>query len=356
MALLWMDGFDHYTDQTNVRLSSLFPQLWIDETASGGASGQLKTMPVLGGWALHARLQVPGNSNYAMARCRLPRTPVSGETWIVGTHVWIESLAPYRGNCGIIGFGSSSGAAHLTVGISSEGLLRYHVGSPSATANNSTFTFTVETLYHVEMKTYFHASAGYVEIRVDGALVFSLTSINTLGSFAHTHLLFSPFQAGSGGSTDTEGFRYKNVFILDDSGDSANDWLGPCRVALALPSEDKSPQDWVLSTGSYAYDLLNNVPPLPDTQYVRSDEVGDESLFGFNPISGLSGVVGVQLGLKGRSSNIVSVVPEINGDSLGNMGPTHDYKVKTYSQNPVGPAPWTPSSANGLEALIRRSF
>lgn len=356
MALLYMDGFDHYTPAADVRPSLLGAGLWIDFSPAGGPTARIDDMPVIGGRALHCRLQVPGVTTAPMAAMRLPRFITPGDRIKVGFHLYVENFATIRGNTGLMGWGQSGGAPSFTLGVTDTGLLRWHNGGLSATPTNSAVSLAAEVLYHVEWETYFHATQGSIEVRINGETVFTLTNLNT-SPVNLDHLHFIPVQLGSGGSTNTSGARFKNLFLTDASGTAMNDWLGPCKIATVFPNADKAPQDWDLSTGTNAFDLVNNVPAAPTTEFVSASEVGDEVAFGFaNLPTEAEEIHAVQLGIAGRTSNVIPVSVTLNDGPTRTMLPSLSQYVRGFARNPDGDSEWTRAAANSLDLLIRRSF
>ena len=126
-------------------------------------------------------------------------------------------------------------------------------------------------LHHVQIKVVNHASAGSVEIKIDGVTVGTLTSL-AISSDNITSLTF-----GSGNNT----VKYDNLYIADD-------FLGEIYSVLCSPTSDSSVQ-FTPSAGSN-YACVDDSAQDGDTTYVESSTVGNKDLYGFGDVatSGIS--------------------------------------------------------------------
>ena len=121
-------------------------------------------------------------------------------------------------------------------------------------------------LHHVEVKIVNHASAGSVQIKVDGVTVGTLTGL-AISSDNITSILY-----GSGNNT----VKYDNLFIADD-------FVGEMYSILCSPTSDNSVQ-FTPSAGSN-YQNVDDTAQDGDSTYNESSTVGHKDLFGFADIA-----------------------------------------------------------------------
>src|SRR5690606_21331411 len=133
-----------------------------------------------------------------------------------------------------------------------------------------------------------------------------------------------------------------------------------------FPSADTADADWSLSSGSDGFDLINDVPPDGDTNYISADTIGYVSNFELDDLAdanvgisavratGLfskedSGVGLVQIGLD-RSGGTETYSPDFS-PSLGDW----TFASVISEENPDTGEAWTAADVNALRIAIRRS-
>jgi len=121
---------------------------------------------------------------------------------------------------------------------------------------------------HVEVKLVSHASAGSIEIKVNGESVLSATNINTDGADI-TPIWYA--------QTSTSDVYYDNVFIADD-------WQGELKSYLLQPNSDESVQ-FTPNSGDNNYSRINQAAQDGDTTYVESNTSGHKDLYGYTDIA-----------------------------------------------------------------------
>lgn len=110
-----------------------------------------------------------------------------------------------------------------------------------------------------------HVTATTYEARVDGVVVLSGVMANT-GPYTSFGINKVANSSVSGGVID-------DIYVNDTSGDENNGYMGEIAVITLMPNSDETPQDWVPSVGSTAYEILDNVPAA--SSYVEADTMGD---------------------------------------------------------------------------------
>ena len=213
-----------------------------------------------------------------------------------------------------------------------------------------TFTdifFLITTWYYFEVKVYCHATAGSVEVRVNGATVISLTDIDTKAGIHDYNNVINYWTYRS---------RVDDVYICDGSGSAVNDFQGTCRVLGLFPNGDTSTIQWTPSTGVTHYNLVDE-NPASATDYVSSNTQQQVDLYGYPQLVGSTGsILGIQINSQvnvatGASTIIESPivsngVTEIGPDTLITSTSYWDARHISMTDPNTG-LPWT---ADGLAA------
>ncbi len=129
---------------------------------------------------------------------------------------------------------------------------------------------------YIEVKVYCDSAAGTVDIHADGQSVLSLSGVNTqrISENFHDRIAILP-DVGSNYVHFIDDF-----YLCDGSGTVNNDLLGPCKVAPLRPEADVTGEkDWILSSGTDHYALVDEIEANEDTDYVESDTVDDQDLW-----------------------------------------------------------------------------
>jgi len=371
MSILYIDGFDHYNvaGATNY-IYTASPSRWTAAGVDVSGSSCIATMPVLGGKCMNVvpRSNSPSNGLAGRPVLLMPIAPASGLTFGCGFHFYATSLdypsSPSFNRQALIGF--SAGAAVVTrcIALDSGGQFTWRT-TPEGTSlgNSGANVLAAGVLYHIEVKILWHASAGTVEIRVNGAVYMSLTGIATLPTSA-THMMFATAAwEGSGAAIGT--FSYDNLFIWDATGAINNTFQGERNVQTIFPNADTADADWALSTGAAGWSLLDNVPAVVGTDYIESSTVTDTSVFDLTSLANPNiTVVAVQTDVyaektdAGASQIQVGVVSGgVDSMSAGQSVTQSQYRnfLKVTELNPNTGIAWTAAEINAAQIKLVRS-
>ena len=136
---------------------------------------------------------------------------------------------------------------------------------------------------YLELKVVISATVGVVEVRVNGVEVINETGLDTKnGSDYMRNFAFSAFA--------TQQTAYYDDLYIDDA-----QFHGDCRIKTFMPDSDSATHtDFVRSAGSNDYECVDETDPNEDTDYIYANVVGDISTFGIT--TGTLGTVqGIQL-------------------------------------------------------------
>ena len=197
----------------------------------------------------------------------------AGKTKVIGFHV--VGLGTYTGYTGTLSYSLVkfvAGANVIWVVNTASGVRVYR----GSTLISSSATVIASDLTHVAIKVFSDASAGTIELRLNGeatGIVFdNPTGLNTGGS---------DITSVGIGPNKTNSVKIDNVFFGDD-------FHGEVYSVLCNPSADSSVQ-FTPSAGSN-YACIDEDAQNGDTDYVESSTVGHKDLYAFEDVA-TSGVV-----------------------------------------------------------------
>jgi hypothetical protein len=143
----------------------------------------------------------------------------------------------------------------------------------------------------IEFKVTFATGAtGSAEVRVNGVVVLSLTSIQTAASAnasANVVEIGATNVFSYGGFSSANGAAYDDVYICDTTGSLNNTYLGDIQVNAILPNANGTENDFSkggTAIGSQNFVQVDENPPDDDTSYVISPTIGNIDRYLYPPI------------------------------------------------------------------------
>lgn len=359
MALLWIDGFDHY-GANGASLNAIAGVVG-NAYANVDAADFIGTMPILGGLAF--RVNHTNNDPIGLDHV-LPAVLGSGSTIGMGAHVYVNSYVNADSSRGhsVFHLKSGAGTGILFLNFLSTGALQVRAGSViGAALATSANVMALDVIYHVEMKVFLHASLGTVEVRVNGVVWINATGLNTLQSLTVGQVGMGAGNFASGQSVD---MYWDNLFVWDGTGSVNNDFLSDCVVETLLPNADTADADWTKSSGTDGFNLINDVPA-NISNYIEAANVGDESIFELTNLSttaytikGVMAVTNAQKTTSGASTIEVGIETNNVQSMSAGQALTQSvlgYKSHMVEQNPDTAAAWTPAEVNAIQVVLDRA-
>jgi hypothetical protein len=344
MALLFMDGFDHYASA----------DLLLKWTAMSNAS-----ISAGSGRRSSSSLQFGGGGGTGSKV-----VPASGTTALGGVAFRINTLSSV---VNILGFhNTAANQDHLRVTLNTTGALSVCrvTGSGLNGGSNTVLGTTAAGLIvggaynYIELKGVLHASAGTVQLRVNGATVLNLTGqVTTQGTLVWDRIWVSNSGAGSGADCD-------DLWVCDGTGAAPwNDLLGDCRVDARVPTAAGATTGWTPSTGAN-WAAVDDAAPNGDTDYVAATTVGLTDTYTIQdaPVVGAT-IYGVQhcVNLKKSDAGTCAVAPVIRHSGVDypgadvSPGTTYAYGLQIAAVNPGTGAAWTEAGFNAAEFGVKRT-
>lgn len=265
----------------------------------------------------------------------------SGTTWIMGFAVIFGNVA-------------STNEKRVGIGNTSNNFGVWNSGGRLVCRRNGSILATGDTPLLQDVKYYveFKITETTYEVLLDGVVELSgtMTSIGTPDRI----LIYSSQSSSNRGLID-------DMYLNDDTGAVNNDYLGEISVVTLLPDADGSPQDWVPSTGSTAYEILDNVPPT--SAYIEGMGVGDEVNvevesvpFDINQIHVVDVVYRAAKNGSGSceiQSQIVQDSVEGTADNTAPAEDTYAWYFNKYDLDPSTSAAWDPDTFNPSVKITR---
>lgn len=350
MAILFMDGFDHYATADILKK----PYSSLQGAVSGGSPVTIAA--------------VGRNSTNGLYLQALPSGLSNVRGYLIKS---FPGLSVTAGGCGfafqhsslaqdtedgreLVRVMEASGSvAHLTVKTNqTSGTLS--VRRNTTTLGTTTEAVTAGVYYYLEFKWSIHDSTGSYELRLNGTTVLSGSSVDTRngGSGIWDTIMLSSIGTGTGVSTSFDDF-----VVWDTTGSAPyNDFLGPVRVKTIFPDGAGASSDFTPSAGSN-YQNVDEASQDGDTTYNSESTPGDHDTYTFGAV-GLTGtVLGVQTNLWVRSDGAGSetIRPKIrigatdyNGTTVG-VSTDYANKPEVFQVSPATSTAWTVTEIDGAE-------
>jgi hypothetical protein len=199
---------------------------------------------------------------------------------------------------------------------------------------------------YIELK--YTPVSGACELRVDGTVVASGT-LPTQANIWEARFPDLP--------ANTPALWIDDVYVVDTSGTTNNDYLGDVRVDLLLPTGDGAHTGMTPSTGTAHYALVDESIP-NTTDYVSSSVAGTKDTYQFQDMStNTAAIFGLSVANYARKdaagagslANIVRVGGTDYAQPAIPLSVSWTANENLVSLNPATNAPWTVSAVNGVE-------
>jgi hypothetical protein len=224
MAILFMDGFEHY-GLDNAGREAMLDNVYAQVGNNTGPSQDQ---------ARHGASSLAANGSSNITRRVFPSAV--GEVF-VGFAVYLPELPSDPESVGICQLRDSANNALVSLTVGSTGNLTAREGRADDTtiAATSGPVIGAAAWNHIELRAV--QSTGLVEVRVNGEEVLTTSAFTIPSDFAQWALEV----LGSSGLTD---IFVDDLIVNDTSGSYNNTWKGDLRVATLFPDADGTPSGW----------------------------------------------------------------------------------------------------------------
>lgn len=345
MALLFMDGFDHYgSGGSNSSVA--------DSGKWGQLNGSIATIYALGGPPRTGTGKLA--LYYINDELITKPLPASGG-FVIGMAIRFEAT-PSGSDIIHIKEGTVN---HLGVAITAGGVLQVKGGS--TVLATGTTVLVQNSWYYVEFKGIIHDTTGSYELRIDGVTEVALTNVGPLDTRS---------SGGTTGQWDRIGVLsivpswssfIDDLYVCDMSGTIRNDFLGPIKIELLMPQiGNGSNVGLTPSTGTDHGALVDEIPA-NTTDYNSSATIGTKDTYNLPSVTLSGGILGVQVNLWAAKSDVggrkvCSVVRTGGVDYDGadlSLLTSFQYVTQVRPQNPGTSADWTVADITALEVGMK---
>ncbi len=353
MALLWCDGFEGYGTGN---ASPLTPTGVLADKYGvplvGESAMDVITTNARHGNAIRITGVASGLSSFGTTHI------ASGNTIVCGTALrfnqqtdWIDgSYWP------IFVFWNGGGNRNASLTLSEAGV--YLRDAAFAFQGGSRCQMLYGEWNYIEAKMYSHATAGTIEVRINGCPVLSLTSQNTLhasGGAATAVAYGTDYTVRRKASSMLDDF-----YVCDGTGAVNNDFLGPVTVRTLFPDSDDIAQFAVTGNANYSthYEQLNDDhESYPTTDYVEDGTTGNRDIYTFDNstdnFATIYGVIGWGYSKYVSGAINYHLVASSNGteNESSNRAASSDWHYDGYvlETDPDTSNAWTDSTINALK-------
>lgn len=349
MALIWMDGFDHYDGN----VSNLTAAGYITVSNVVFDSTRVRN----GSYSLR------GVNNGAGDFVK----PLPGNYQTIG--VGCACFSTYTGyQRPLIDFSTSAGSfnsGNMAIAVEANGAISARRQSYAGTLLGSSAPgiFTAGSWHHIEVYAGFSNTVGFVQVRFNGVEILNLTNIDNVytGAEYTTSIMFSLRSQGGSGSP-TGGID--DLYIWDTAGTQNNTFLGDRKVTTLNLTDNTAVSEWGYTGAASPVQCINGLNDGDSSYIYAGSSTPVTSEFDFaNPDASIGLIAGAQVVSVARKIEAGTVVYEqnlISGSSSTtgtghSIGDNYGYYSDIFEINPATGMPWTTSALSNARLRLRRT-
>lgn len=229
-------------------------------------------------------------------------------------------------------------------------------GSAGAVLGSSTHTFSVDVWRHVEWKIPFGNSVNVI-CKVDGVEEINVSGVDTTTTANN-------FITNIIGVAGSSACNFYCLYLLDTTGTSQNDFIGPQRASILHPtgSDTGAFNDFAASAGTRTSCVDDPTTPNDDADYVFDNTAGHKQSFTMEdlPVSPAQ-INGLALYGRWRRDDAGPHTARlflresggtINNEPTESVAATYENKVYMHGISSFTSSPWTKSEIDGLQPGI----
>jgi hypothetical protein len=217
----------------------------------------------------------------------------------------------------------------------------------------------VNNVWH-RIEVLYDSVGSNVQVKVDGQVIINYSGAIS-SNISHVFLGKSDNVTTSTGGDYAWKQYFDDFAINDDSGTVNNSWIGAGTIRLLKPTSDDTNADFIPSSGTDHYALVDDFPHDGDATYNLSSTTGDIDTFNLESVPTIAGgqtINAVQVLCTAKSqADISSVAPILISGATTDVGAAqttlldsyYDTKQKTYDVDPNTSTQWTESNVNAMK-------
>jgi flagellar hook-associated protein FlgK len=333
MTIVFMDSFDHYTNDDVLKkwttCSTTVPALG----AATGVNPAWACPPGGQGWTMG------GAGNYLSKT--LPATYTVG---IIGCNYWFNSIA-----AGTLLVFADGDAEQCSIRMDASGHIT--VSRNGTLLATSTNTITQQTWYHIEAKVTVHNSTGTYEVRVNGTATNWIAAATGKNTRAQTNDYFTQVRAVMAQAN----CRIDDFYVLNCSSSPNNDFLGPQKIFTCHPKGVGNYSQW---TANYMtnFENVREFSGDGNSTFNQSSTANQIDTFDMDSLPNAT-VNGIQHVIMARQDTGTgrTLCPVVRSGSTDYVGSTlsttagYVFLIDPKDVDPATSAQWTYTNFNGEE-------
>jgi hypothetical protein len=205
----------------------------------------------------------------------------NGHSWVswlkdeLSTIIMGFGLFPWNGQSGDIIYFRHDSGNNMVLGITSNSEIYIKRDNGTRVATSGPLIKWRRWNY-IEVKATFDATAGAVELRLNGKTIINLTGQDFQATAGHPHSnniswWYHDYQ------------KLDDIYIIDPNTSGLDDFLGPIVVRRLKPSADSATADFTPSTGTSHFACVDN-DRADATDYLESSTVNDDELWDYENV------------------------------------------------------------------------
>lgn len=336
MALIFMDGFDHWTTTNNLK--------W---DARSGA-----TISTTGGRRGGGACLMSSSSSYLQ---RTLPTPIG--SIVCGAAFYVNSALPSSNTALFTLMDSTTAQCELrltTTGallISRNGTTVYTAPTPAIVAN---------TWNYIEWKVTIGSTTGSSSVRINGSST-DYINISSVNLQATANSTATAFRLGT--TTNLSDLYFDDFYLCDLTGTTNNNFLGDVRIDTLYPNADGTYSQSTPSTGTSRFALVDETSQANTTDYVDLPSVGNKDTYGMTNLPSLasSTIHAVQVtsycskGDAGTARSVANMIrsgtTELEGTSSV-LTTSYLWYPSIFVTDPNTSGAWSQTAVNNLEVGV----
>ena len=345
MAIIWMDGFEHYGTSSTGRANMVNYGAYSNAGITGFSTTVVRTGLI--------SLQNP----------EIVRSfKGSYGTVGVGCALYFTNLNYAPSQWEIFQFFDPSSSILIHLGISNaQEIIVFRGNGTTEVGRSAAGIITTGAWNHFEVKFSPNGATSAIEVRVNEVTVYTNNSFQIGDS--GTGLTATTTSAIEFYSRLTTDIYLDDLYAWNTSGSYNNDFIGDKRVATMYPDGDTAEADWTPNSGGTGYTQIDEATPDGDTTYVSTATVGHISEFNFQSMpTGAIGINAVQIytAAKKTDTGTCDVRTDIVSGAFSTAGPTQTcttayvYKENIFETDPNTGALWTKAGVDAAKIRIER--
>lgn len=332
MALLFMDGFDHYTTLS-------------EKWNGAGANCSISAANGRNGDGMRSN----GGLNTTNGHIR--KSIPSVDTVVFGFALkWVS--VPAVGGNKLIEITESS-TIHLDFILSDSGVITVRRGGLT-TLGNTSQGISQNIWTYVEVKVVISDTVGEVTIKLDGTTtVLNLTNQDTRNGVTGVINQLSFGMTASGGDVYLD-----DLYICDTTGTLNNDFLGDVKVTTLYPNGNGNYSQWAGSDGNSVDNyLLVDEADANTSDYIQSSTVNQKDTFTYQDVGVGATIKGVQICSYVKKSDagnrevrhVTRVSATDYNSTAQSLGSSYKIIRDIRETDPSTAVAWTEAGINGAE-------